>query len=216
MGSPGSPARSSARSGCPTGVGGDPDACEHPHTLTSNPNRTSPVKRGQWIPPATPRDAAPAPPAGRRQARRGQGLPARPLRERMEAHRADPRCTRATSRWTHSGFAFGELRRGRPLEGPRRLLSGRPIRRADRRALSSPGLPRLKRVLKASGVEEVRPYPDREAAEACALGRGLEASDSSTSRGHRQPTFRRSLQGSRTIIYGIVECRAFQTRGVAR
>ena len=74
-------------------------------TLTSNPNRTSPVKRGKWImenllgeepPPALP-DAA----ALKTQAEQGGTL-----RERMEQHRADPNCASCHRKMDQLGFAL--------------------------------------------------------------------------------------------------------------
>ena len=74
-------------------------------TLTSNPNRTSPVKRGKWImenllgeepPPALP-DAAPL----KSQAEQGGSL-----RERMEQHRADPNCASCHRKMDQLGFAL--------------------------------------------------------------------------------------------------------------
>jgi hypothetical protein len=60
-------------------------------TVTSYPNRTSPVKRGVWILEQLLCSGPPPPPAG------VEGLvaeetPTGSLRERMEAHRADPVC----------------------------------------------------------------------------------------------------------------------------
>ena len=60
-------------------------------TLTSNPNRTSPVKRGQWIlqqllgtpPPPPPPDVA-------KLDESPQAADAASLRERMEVHRTKP------------------------------------------------------------------------------------------------------------------------------
>ncbi len=62
-------------------------------TLTSNPNRTSPVKRGQWIlqqllgtpPPPPPPDVA-------KLDESQQAADAASLRERMELHRTKPEC----------------------------------------------------------------------------------------------------------------------------
>ncbi len=73
-------------------------------TATSNPTRTSPVKRGKWIleqilgtPPP------PAPPSV--PTLEGQQLKGN-LRQRMEQHRTDPACSSCHSRMDAIGFAF--------------------------------------------------------------------------------------------------------------
>jgi formylglycine-generating enzyme required for sulfatase activity len=74
-------------------------------TLTSNPDRTSPVKRGKWLlenilgaPPA-------APPPGVSELD-GQDLSSASLRERLERHRADAHCAACHQKMDALGFAF--------------------------------------------------------------------------------------------------------------
>lgn len=76
-------------------------------TLTSNPTRTSPVKRGKWVldvllgsPPA------PAPPGVPPLEDDPEAAAARPLRERMARHRTDPACAGCHARMDAIGFAF--------------------------------------------------------------------------------------------------------------
>ena len=101
-------------------------------TATSNPTRTSPVKRGKWIleqilgtPPP------PAPPSV--PTLEGQQLKGN-LRQRMEQHRADPACSSCHSRMDAIGFAFekfdgvGLLRtmdEGTPIDPAGKLSDGR-------------------------------------------------------------------------------------------
>jgi hypothetical protein len=101
-------------------------------TATSNPTRTSPVKRGKWIleqilgtPPP------PAPPSV--PTLEGQQLKGN-LRQRMEQHRADPACSSCHSRMDAIGFAFekfdgvGLLRtmdEGTPINPAGKLSDGR-------------------------------------------------------------------------------------------
>ena len=95
-------------------------------TLTSNPNRTSPVKRGQWIlqqilgtPPPPP------PPEVAKLDESQQAADAASLRERMEVHRTNPRMRLVPSADGPAGLRPGELRRGGPLadHGRRRSRS---------------------------------------------------------------------------------------------
>ncbi len=60
-------------------------------TLTSNPDRTSPVKRGKWILENLLCDAPPPPPAGV-EGFKPADLEAKTQKELLAAHRADPQC----------------------------------------------------------------------------------------------------------------------------
>jgi hypothetical protein len=76
-------------------------------TLTSNPNRTSPVKRGKWIlenllgapPPPPPADIPPL------NDKKEAGLTST-LRERLEEHRKNPACASCHARMDPIGFAL--------------------------------------------------------------------------------------------------------------
>lgn len=112
-------------------------------TVTSNPTRTSPVKRGKWIleqilgaPPPPPPPGVPELPSGREVALSGT------LRQRMEQHRSDPSCAACHRSMDPLGFglenydgigawrtreyqfsidATGELPDGRKFDGPKEL-----------------------------------------------------------------------------------------------
>jgi hypothetical protein len=75
-------------------------------TVTSNPTRTSPVKRGRWVleqllgtPPPPP------PPNVPELETQGEKLTGS-LRQRMEQHRANPSCANCHARMDPLGFAF--------------------------------------------------------------------------------------------------------------
>jgi mono/diheme cytochrome c family protein len=76
-------------------------------TVTSNPTRTSPVKRGKWIleellgtpPPPPPPNVADLP-DDKKDVARGT------IRQRLEKHRADPNCASCHSRMDPLGFAL--------------------------------------------------------------------------------------------------------------
>jgi Protein of unknown function (DUF1592)/Protein of unknown function (DUF1588)/Protein of unknown function (DUF1585)/Protein of unknown function (DUF1587)/Protein of unknown function (DUF1595)/Planctomycete cytochrome C len=144
-------------------------------TATSNPTRTSPVKRGKWIlenilgaPPSPP-------PSGVEALKEGQGQgPSGTFRHKLERHRSDPACSSCHRRMDPLGFSLenfdaiggwrthdgesavdpsGRLPGGRKLQGPAELraaLLSRPA--AFARCLS----------------EKMLTY---------ALGRGLERAD---------------------------------------
>jgi hypothetical protein len=183
-------------------------------TLTSNPNRTSPVKRGQWIlqqilgtpPPPPPPDVPKLDEAG-------DAADASSLRERMEAHRSKAECASCHRQMDPLGFALenydavGRWRTrdgGSPIDPSGELTGGRKFGdvRELKRLLASASAKRFARCL----VENLLTY---------ALGRGLEADDYPTVEAIRK----RLVAGNyemREIIFGIVESRAFQYRGTAQ
>jgi hypothetical protein len=183
-------------------------------TLTSNPNRTSPVKRGQWIlqqllgtPPPPP------PPEVAKLDESQQASDAASLRERMEIHRAKPECASCHAQMDPLGFAlenYDAMGRWRSRDGDFRidpsgeLLGGRKF--AD--------ITELKRLLESTDrqkfarcfIENMLTY---------GLGRGLEAFDYCTIEDIRQQLTANDYR-IHNIIFGIVESKAFQYRGVAR
>ena len=77
------------------------------HTLTSNPTRTSPVKRGKWI-LENLLDAPPPPPPPGADSLKGEAEieNARTLREQMALHRSDPACATCHVRMDNLGLAL--------------------------------------------------------------------------------------------------------------
>jgi hypothetical protein len=76
-------------------------------TVTSNPRRTSPVKRGKWVleqilgtPPPPPPPDVPELNESR------EAVKSASLRERLEQHRSDPGCATCHSRMDPLGFVF--------------------------------------------------------------------------------------------------------------
>jgi Protein of unknown function (DUF1592)/Protein of unknown function (DUF1588)/Protein of unknown function (DUF1585)/Protein of unknown function (DUF1595) len=183
-------------------------------TLTSNPNRTSPVKRGQWIlqqllgtpPPPPPPDVA-------KLDESQQAAGAASLRERMEAHRSNPQCASCHQQMDAMGFAlenFDAVGRWRTTDGPfpiepaGELVGGRKFSDVAelKQLLGSAENKKFARTLIANTLTY-------------GLGRGLEAYDSCTVEDIRG---RLAADGYRirNILFGIVESRAFQYRGVIR
>lgn len=91
-------------------------------TLTSNPTRTSPVKRGKWILDHLLDASPPPPPPGIGALdERPESLAAIPIRERLERHRTDPSCASCHLRMDGLGFAlevFDPVGRRRTKDGP--------------------------------------------------------------------------------------------------
>ena len=143
-------------------------------TLTSNPNRTSPVKRGKWILENLLNAPPPPPPPDVPSLDDQKGPLTGTLRQRLEKHRENPVCNSCHQRMDPLGLAFENfdaIGRYRTHEGKERidvsgvLPSGETFEGAD-------GLRRIllarKDQFRRCLVEKVLTY---------ALGRGLEKSD---------------------------------------
>ncbi len=183
-------------------------------TLTSNPNRTSPVKRGQWIlqqllgtPPPPP------PPEVAKLDESQQAAEVASLRERMQLHRTKPECASCHQQMDPLGFAlenFDAIGRFRtsdgnfPIDPSGELIGGRKF--ADVIELKQLLVKTDPKKFARSLTENMLTY---------GLGRGLVAYDYCT-----VEEIRRQLAANEYrihhIIFGIVESKAFQNRGVAR
>jgi hypothetical protein len=76
-------------------------------TITSNPTRTSPVKRGKWVLENILGAAPPPPPPNVPELKEGKDVALTgTLRQRMEQHRADPNCASCHARMDPIGFGF--------------------------------------------------------------------------------------------------------------
>ncbi|MFO0952519.1 MAG: DUF1592 domain-containing protein [Isosphaeraceae bacterium] len=183
-------------------------------TLTSNPNRTSPVKRGQWIlqqilgtPPPPP------PPEVAKLDDSKEAADASSLRDRMEVHRTNPQCAACHQQMDPIGFALenydavGRWRTadgGFPVDPSGELAGGRKFADAQE----------LKSILRDTGakkftkclIENLLTY---------ALGRGLDAYDSCTVEDIRSAVVADHYR-ARTILQEIVASPAFRNRGVSR
>jgi len=143
--------------------------------ITSNPGRTSPVKRGKWVletllgaPPPTPPPNVPALPDDKKAPLTGT------LRQRMEQHRADPICASCHKTMDPLGFglenfdAVGRWRTqdgGQPIDASGLLPGGRKF----------DGVEGLRAILKARKDEFARCLAEKMLT--YALGRGLEDFD---------------------------------------
>ena len=179
-------------------------------TVTSFPNRTSPVVRGKWLlenmlgfePPAPPPDVPDLPETAR-------GEQTRSMRERMEQHRRNPACASchavmdplgfaleqydAIGRWrtTEAGLpvdSTGAMPDGRPIEGPRGL----------RDLMLGPRQGEFVRTV----TEKLMTY---------AIGRGIEPSDKPAVRKIVRDAAASDYRWS-SIILGITRSDAFQMR----
>ena len=175
-------------------------------TATSNPTRTSPVKRGKWIleqilgtPPP------PAPPSV--PTLEGQQLKGN-LRARMEQHRRDPACSSCHSRMDAIGFAFekfdgvGLLRKtdeGSPIDPSGKLSDGRTF--------SGPG--ELKQLLRKDSEKFVRNLSTKLLT--YGLGRGLDYYDGPAVDKITESTLKSGNRFS-SVVLGVVLSDPFRLR----
>src|SRR5262249_53433591 len=76
-------------------------------TITSNPTRTSPVKRGKWLMETILNDPPPPPPPDVPELSEDPKVTASaPLRQRLEQHRLNPNCATCHARLDPLGFAL--------------------------------------------------------------------------------------------------------------
>lgn len=178
-------------------------------TLTSNPERTSPVKRGKWIMENILGESPPPPPPGVPELEEtAKNNPNFTLREQLKIHREDPGCASchktmdvlgfgfenfdATGRWRdkdgkHAIDPSGQLPGGDSFSGPTELVSVLKKRRADfARCLS----------------EKMLTY---------ALGRGLEYYDRCATKEILQQLDANNYRFSELVL-GIVSSKPFQKR----
>jgi len=102
--------------------------------VTSNPNRTSPVKRGKWV-LETLLDAAPPPPPPNVPSlpAANKGITSASLRAQLELHRKDPACASCHKLMDGIGFAFeafdvdGSRRDGPEIDTRGNLASGEMV-----------------------------------------------------------------------------------------
>ncbi len=144
-------------------------------TVTSNPTRTSPVKRGKWVLEQLFGTPPPPPPPGVTQlADDKKGPLVGTLRQRMEQHRKDPMCASCHARMDPIGFglenfdAVGRWRTkdgGLPVDASGTLPGGQSFN----------GPAQLKAILKSKKGLFVRCLSGKMLT--YALGRGLEPAD---------------------------------------
>ena len=141
---------------------------------TSDPNRTSPVKRGKWVLEAVLNQPPPPPIPSAANLRSRPDDRSLTLRQRMERHRQDPNCAPCHNRMDPIGFglenynAVGAWRTnddGKPLDTKAKLPSGE----------SFSGPVELKAILKKRKKEFVEALTTKMMT--YALGRGPEPSD---------------------------------------
>lgn len=179
-------------------------------TLTSNPTRTSPVKRGLWVLENLLAQAPPPPPPGIPPlGETKEASSAASLRQRMEQHRSDPMCSSCHSIMDPIGFgleSFDGIGAWRDKDGEFPVDASGKLNTGEQFA----GATQLKQILATQKRDEfVRCLAEKVLT--YALGRGLEHYDRCAldriTQSLRQNDFKFSA-----LIMGVVESVPFQMR----
>ena len=176
-------------------------------TVTSNPTRTSPVKRGRWVLEQILGTPPPPPPPGAPELEAQKQLTGT-LRQRMEQHRANPNCASCHTQMDALGFAFENydaVGAYRKQDGTADIDSSGTL--PDGKSFQGPA--ELKTILKEKKELLVRNLTEKLLI--FALGRGLEYYDA---RAVRQiaDTLARSDYKFSALVTGIVKSDPFRLR----
>jgi hypothetical protein len=175
---------------------------------TSDPDRTSPVKRGKWVLEAILGLPPPPPIPDAANLKDEPGAAGLTLRQRMEKHRADPNCASCHSKMDPIGFGFenydatGAWRDrdgGKPLDTAAVLPDGRKFS----------GPVELKNILKAQKAEFTECLTEKMLT--YALGRGVESFDGAAVREIADATAAAGYRMS-SLVAGIARSYPFVNR----
>jgi hypothetical protein len=176
--------------------------------LTSNPTRTSPVKRGKWVLDNLLNAPPPPPPPDVPELKEGKELKGT-LRERMEQHRADSLCASCHARMDPIGFAFEHfdgIGAWREKEGDEKIDASGELLTGEKFEDHSEFI----RVLAAQKKDQfVRAMADKMLT--YALGRGLEYYDKCALDEITAPLAKNDYKFS-DLVLGIVKSTPFQKR----
>jgi Protein of unknown function (DUF1592)/Protein of unknown function (DUF1588)/Protein of unknown function (DUF1587)/Protein of unknown function (DUF1585)/Protein of unknown function (DUF1595)/Ca-dependent carbohydrate-binding module xylan-binding/Cytochrome C oxidase, cbb3-type, subunit III len=146
-------------------------------TVTSNPTRTSPVKRGKWILETLFNAPPPPPPPNVPELKEAEGKLEGTLRQRMEQHRANPACASCHTQMDALGFGlenFDPVGQWRTKDGGQEVDASGELPGGV--AFKTPA--ELKSILKGREAEFRRCLAEK--LMVYALGRGLEYYDKCT------------------------------------
>ncbi len=178
-------------------------------TATSNPTRTSPVKRGRWVLEQILGEPPPPPPPGVPELPEAEGeARAASLRERMEVHRQSAACSSCHVRMDAIGFAlenYDAIGGYRRSDGPEAIDASGEF--AD--GTQFVGLEGLKDVLLETRRNFLRCLTEKMLV--YAIGRGVEPGDASLIEGIVSRLEANDCRFS-GLVTGIVESDAFRLR----
>jgi hypothetical protein len=181
-------------------------------SVTSNPTRTSPVKRGKWILEQLLGTPPPPAPPNVPELEEQEGMLTGSLRERMEQHRRDPNCATCHERMDPLGFGlenYNAIGAWRDQDGPYPIDASGTLPSGK----SFAGPEELKTLLLDRADDFARNLTEK--LMTYALGRGLETSDRCVV--DRIVEILTQEEDTLTrLITEIVKSDPFQRRGVER
>jgi hypothetical protein len=179
-------------------------------TVTSNPTRTSPVKRGKWVLENLLAQAPPPPPANVPPLNDSkEAATESSLRQRMEVHRANPLCASCHSQMDPIGFSlenFDGIGAWREKDGPFAVDASGKLPSGE----SFDGAMELEHLISSARREQFLKCLSEKML-TYALGRGLEPYDRCAVEKITQRVARKGNRFS-ALILGIVESVPFQMR----
>ncbi len=178
-------------------------------TLTSNPERTSPVKRGKWIMENILGESPPSPPPGVPELEEtAKNNPDFTLREQLKLHRIDPGCASCHDKMDTLGFGFENFDatgRWRDKDGKNDVDASGELPTGDKFA----GPTELVNLLKKRKPDFARCLSEKMLT--YALGRGLEYYDRCATKEILQRLAANDYRFSELVL-GIVSSKPFQKR----
>ncbi len=177
-------------------------------TVTSNPTRTSPVKRGKWVLENLLGTPPPPPPPGIPELDKKGGPLTGSLRQRMEEHRKNPTCASCHARMDPIGFGlenFDAVGRWRAKDGEFAIDASGTL--PGGKSFNGPG--QLKTILKGKKDLFVRCLSEKMLT--YGLGRGLENYDRCTVDTIMKSVAKNNYRFS-SLIAAVVESDPFRKR----
>ncbi len=177
-------------------------------TVTSNPTRTSPVKRGKWVLEQVLGTPPPPPPPDVPELEAKEGMKPLTLRKQMEVHRENVACANCHAKMDPLGFAFENY----DAVGAYRWKDGQDDIDASGElpgGVKFKGSTELKKILKDKQDQVARGVSEKLLI--YALGRGLEYYDKRSLDGIVTATARGDYKFS-SLVLGIVQSDPFRKR----
>jgi hypothetical protein len=180
--------------------------------VTSNPTRTSPVKRGRWILEQILGTPPPAPPPNVPELKADDAELSGTLRQKMEQHRKDPTCANCHAKMDPLGFGlenFDAVGSWRTLDGKDKIDSSGELPSGEKFS----GPKELKKILVGRKREFVQNLVEKMLI--YALGRGLESGDQCAVEEITKAVEKDGFKFSSLVIH-IVKSEPFQKRLTAK